>query len=80
MALKPGDQVNFNTMLRAASRGHLALMECRDKKTGKYVAVIVMHHLDGDESVFTPVAKLFEDNPYEEVDPPQPNIAMQGAG
>lgn len=71
MALKPGDQINFNTMLRAARNGDLALMECRDKETGKYVAVVVMHHMDGDESVFTPVAKMFEDDPYEEVFPPE---------
>jgi hypothetical protein len=72
MALKPGDRTNFKTMLKAAGNGHLSLVECTDQKTGEYRAVVCMMGWDEttSEHIMTPVAKLFEGNPYEEISPP----------
>ena len=80
MAIKEGDVVNFKTLLGAAGNNALALMECRDP-LGDYVAVICAVNFNGKEYIFTPLAKLFEGNPYKEVSPnlPEPNtIILQG--
>lgn len=70
MALLKGHKTNFNTMLRAGRNGDLALMECTDAVTGNSVTVICMVGRDKDEFVMTPVAKMFDGNPYEEVRSP----------
>lgn len=70
MAIKSGYQINFQTMLRAAKAGDLALMECTDKISGKPVIVICCVNNDGEEYEFTPIAKMFDGNPYEELTPP----------
>lgn len=71
MALKKGDSANFNTMLKAATNGALCLMECTDKATGRYVAVIcAVNRPDGDDYEMVPIARLFGGNPYDELDPP----------
>ncbi len=70
MALRTGDSKNFDTLLEAAADGNLALLECTDND-GNYVAAIVMmnHHPDGDVEM-VPVARMFDGNPYEQVNPP----------
>lgn len=70
MALKPGDVANFETLKKAFKENSVALVECKDKKTGEYVAVVCAVGQDGEELVISPFAKFFADNPYEEVDPP----------
>lgn len=70
MALKKVDRKNFNTLLDAARAGHLALVECTDKVTGRYVATICACN-EGAEIEMVPLAKLFDGNPYDELDPPK---------
>jgi hypothetical protein len=66
-----GHHHNFNSLMRAAAHGHLALMECQDATTGRITCVIVMLNTEEDGSTsFVPVAKLFDGNPYEEILPP----------
>jgi hypothetical protein len=67
-----GYKTNFNTMLLAAKNGHLALMECYDKATGKPVMTVCAVSRVGGEFECAPIAKLFDGNPYEELDPPLP--------
>lgn len=72
MALASGDMANFGTLQRASSHGDLALLECQDKATGEYRAVVVVVQRGTDGSVeFLPVAKMFSGNPYEEILPPE---------
>lgn len=78
--LKPGDRANFNTIIRAARHGFLSLVECTDKKTGKYVAAIALIQEGpspavGEEREYEiiPIARMFEGNPYDELNPPDPN-------
>lgn len=61
---------NFQTLLRAADDGNLALMECLDAMTGgtRYVICAVAWH-DG-EFVFTPFGHLADGNPYDAYLPP----------
>ena len=58
-------RTNFETLLRAAADGNLALMECVDAATGapRYVICAVGRN-DGD-FVFTPFGHLAEGHPFE---------------
>jgi len=62
---------NFQTLMRAAENGDLALMECSDAETGapRYVICAVGHN--GGEYLFTPFGHLAEGNPYEAYRPPE---------
>ena len=65
---------NFNTLRRAFHAGDAALMECQLTATGETVAVICAANRLADGGVeFTPFAMLFNDNPYQAVNPPNPN-------
>lgn len=66
-----GHRKNFETMLRAARDGALALIECLDAKTGVPVYTIcMMGRAENGDYMTAPVARLFEGNPYEELTPP----------
>lgn len=69
--LKKGDIANFQNMVMAAKTGQLALMECTDAKTGEYVATICyVGRLEDGGFDFAPVARMFDGNPFEAVNPP----------
>lgn len=68
--ISKGYKKNFDAMGQAFRNGHVALMECTDKATGKPVIVVCMVNHDGEEIAMVPVAKLFDGNPYEELEPP----------
>lgn len=62
---------NFNTILRAAHNDDLALLDCTDAKTGEQVPTLVAVSRDEEGNyTFTPLARLFSGDPYEEVLPP----------
>lgn len=63
---------NFQTLLRAAEAGHLALMECRDAVTGEPRYVIAAVGRDGTDYVMTPFGHLADGNPYDAYVPPDP--------
>ncbi len=71
MAIAKGYKANFRTIKLAASRGDLALIECADKQSGKTVIALAAISREGDDYVITPLAKMFDDNPYEELEPPK---------
>ncbi|ENN85562.1 hypothetical protein RHSP_06747 [Rhizobium freirei PRF 81] len=73
MAIPGYVQTNFQTLLRAATDGNLALMECLDSRTQepRYVLCAVGH--DGTDRVFTPFGHLIGGNPYEAYFPPDPD-------
>ena len=76
MALLPGHKQNFATLRRAIMAGDAALMECQHAGSGETVAVIcaVNRHVDEpeEEFEFVPMAMMFNDNPYQLVNPPKP--------
>lgn len=73
MSLGTHYKANFNTMLLAAENKDLALLDCRDKETGKQVHVVCAIYRDNEGQFnMVPLAKLFDGNPYDEVDPPNP--------
>lgn len=71
MALSQGYRKNFNTLLRAARSGDLALIECSDAKTGECRAVLcaVQRGADGTTTM-VPFGHLSPGNPYEDYVPP----------
>ena len=74
MALSKGYQHNFATLRRAFRTGDAALMECQVAATGEPAAVLcaVNRLADGDFE-FIPFATMFPGNPYEAVNPPNPD-------
>ncbi len=63
-------RANFQTLLRAAESGHLALMECTDATTGEPRYVICAVGRDGGDYMFTPFGHLADGNPYDAYLPP----------
>ena len=60
---------NFQTLLRAAANGDLALMECTDAITGAPRYVICAVGCDKEEYLFTPFGHMAEGNPFEAYTP-----------
>ena len=74
MSLSLGHRQNFDTLRRAMLAGDAALMECQLAATGEPVAVICAANRLADDGVeFAPFAMLFSGNPYEAVNPPNPD-------
>jgi len=73
-------RTNFDTLLRAASNGNLALMECTDAITGEPRYVICAVGREGTDYLFTPFGHLADGNPYDAYLPPginreDPNVS-----
>ena len=72
MSIPDHARSNFQTLLRAAADGNLALLECADAETGAVRYVICAVGRDGGEFLFTPFGHLADGNPYEAYRPPEP--------
>jgi hypothetical protein len=70
MSILDHAQANFQTLLRAAENGDLALMECADALTGEPRYVICAVGREGSDFLFVPFGHLAAENPYEAYDPP----------
>ncbi len=75
MSIPAHASTNFQTLLRAAADGNLALMECLDARTGNPRYVICAVGRDNGDHVFTPVGHLAEGNPYDAYLPPDSDNA-----
>lgn len=72
MSIPDHVRANFQTLLRAAGNGDLALMECTEISTGEIRYVICAVGRDGEDYVFTPFGHLADGNPFETYRPPEP--------
>ena len=70
MSIPDHAHANFQTLLRAAENGDLALMECSDALTGETRYVICAVGREGSDFLFTPFGHLADGNPYEAYVPP----------
>ena len=59
MPISEGDRSNFETILSAAQRGDLALLECVDTASGETHSVLCAVNRYAKEYEFVPLAKLF---------------------
>jgi hypothetical protein len=74
MALVEGHKQNFDTLRQAFLAGDAALMECQLTATGEPVAVLcAANRLPNGEVEFVPFGMFFNGNPYEMVNPPNPD-------
>lgn len=64
MSIPEHARANFQTLLRAAAEGNLALMECTDAATGEPRHVVCAVSRDGADFVFTPFGHLADGNPF----------------
>lgn len=73
MALPTGHKATFETLQAAFGNGDVALMECQLASTGEPVAVLCAANRQEDGAVeFVPLATLLNGNPYELLNPPNP--------
>lgn len=72
MSIPDFARTNFQSLLRAAGDGNLALMECLDAETAQPRYVICAVGRDGADYVFTPFGHLAEGNPFDAYRPPDP--------
>ncbi|NLS07469.1 hypothetical protein HGP14_29785 [Rhizobium sp. P32RR-XVIII] len=75
MAIPDHARANFDTLLRAASDGNLALMECLDASTREPRYVLWAVGRSDGEYVFTPFGHLADGDPYDIYLPPDPDDA-----
>jgi hypothetical protein len=73
MSIPDHARANFETLLRAAGNGNLALMECADATSGQPRYVLCAVGGDGTDYVFTPFGHLADGNPYDAYLPPDPD-------
>ncbi len=73
MAIPEHARTNFNTLLRAAGDGNLALMECLDAVTGEPRYVLCAVGRDDGDYIFIPFGHLADGNPYDAYLPPDPD-------
>lgn len=71
MTIPEHARANFETLLRAAANGDLALIECADSATGETRYVIAAVGRENDNYLFTPFGHLAEGNPYKAYRPPE---------
>lgn len=70
MAIPKVFRDNFTTLLRAATDGNLALLECTDAATGEPRYVICAVGRAESEYIMTPFGHLHDGNPFEAYVPP----------
>jgi hypothetical protein len=70
MSIAEGYMSNLETLKRAARYDALVLAECTDKVTGKPVIALCAISHQGTETVLAPLAKMFDGDPYEELNQP----------
>jgi hypothetical protein len=61
---------NFSTLQRAFDDSAACLLECEDLATGKPAYVICAVNRSGPDYELVPFARLFDDNPYDQLSPP----------
>ena len=81
MSLSVGDRMNFDALRQAFANGDAALMECQLATTGEPVAVVCAANRQEDGGVeYAPFAMLFDGNPYELLNPPDPEGGFLAQG
>lgn len=66
---------NFEMLQHAFAHGRVALLEVQDRSTGESRAAIVAVNVDPEtgEHEFVPFALMIDGNPYEQLNPPDPD-------
>jgi Family of unknown function (DUF6117) len=70
MAIPEHARTNFETLIKAAKAGDLALMECTEVASGETRYVLCTVGRETQDYVMTPFGHLAPGNPYEAYIPP----------
>ena len=70
MAIPEPIRKNFDTLLDAARRGHLAVMECTRRTTGEPSYVLCAVNRPENDFEFVPFGELCAQDPYVLYEPP----------
>ena len=70
MAIPDHARANFDTLVKAAKAGDLALMECTEVDSGETRYVLCAVGRDDGDYVITPFGHLAPGNPYDAYIPP----------
>ena len=70
MAIPEDARANFQTLVRAAQAGDLALLECQDAATNEPPYVVCAIGREKGDFLFTPFGHLAPDDPYQAYRPP----------
>ena len=78
--LRRGDKANFETLLRAAENGALAIVSAIRKSDGKNVALVCAMGYDVEAKLFlpSPLAVMVEGNPFELFEDPLADVSPTG--
>lgn len=68
------ESTNFDTLLRAARNGDLALITTTEAATGERAVLIAAIATDGEDYHISPLARLIDGNPYELFNPPTSEV------
>lgn len=68
--ISDGHKQNLDTIIRAAMNGDLTVVECQSKETGQRVVVLCATYRVVGGTAIAPFAKMFDGNPFEELNPP----------
>ena len=80
-AIATGYQQNYDVILRAARNGDLVLVDCQLKESGDPVVVLCALSRREDDTIdIVPLATMFDDNPYEILNPPDPDGGYRDSG
>ena len=60
----------FANLKEAALDHRLVLAACEDRSTGRRVNVVCESYVENGVTMYNPIARLFDGNPYNEVTPP----------
>ena len=69
MAVPAGHGANLETIYRAARNSDLAVMEVNRKGSSEPAHLLVAVGRDGDQFNITPLAQLFDGDPYQQFAP-----------
>jgi hypothetical protein len=77
MALTDAQITNYNSVLRAAHSGDLALVECRRRRDGAITAALCAVTYDGDVVRLAPLAEIDAGDALAMYDPPDSGGGFQ---
>lgn len=79
MAIPKPVSRNYQTLMDACAAGKVVLLECQNKETGKECYVLcALSRGDGKEYDMVPFAQMFDSDPYEILNPPNPDGGLYG--
>lgn len=72
--LRPSDSANLETIIQAAKNDDLAVIRARRRTDDRDVTLLAAIGFDGSYYLVTPMAELFDGNPYDLYEDPTAEV------